>query len=113
MWKAIKSFFGFNGVGETALKIVDKLAGTDWTPQQQAEFILKYHEVTKHQSPARRMIATAIVAEHFILAMAWLGYTAFGNDVTALAISTFLSSNVNLTMDIIVSFYFIIHMAKK
>lgn len=65
----LKAFFSFEGVANSALKIVDKIAGTDWTPKEQADWILKYQEATKHQSPARRFIAIA-----FTLGMALFGF---------------------------------------
>jgi len=58
---AIKAFFSFKGVSETAIGIVDKLAGTDWTPSQKAQFILDYQNATKHQSPMRRLVTAAVV----------------------------------------------------
>ncbi len=113
MWEAIKGFFGFEGVSKSALKIVDKIAGTDWTPKEKAEYVLKFMETTKHQSPARRMIATAITMEQFILVMVWLGYISYGDVEKAGVIKEFLTSNINVTLNIIVSFYFISHMVKK
>ena len=65
----IKAILGFDGVANTALKIVDKIAGTDWTPKEKSEFLLKYQEATKHQSPARRFIAIA-----FTVGMALFGF---------------------------------------
>lgn len=64
----IKSFFAFDGVANSALKIVDKIAGTDWTPKEKASFMLEYQQATKHQSPARRFIALAFT----------LGFALFG-----------------------------------
>lgn len=65
----LKAFFSFEGVANSALKIVERIAGTDWTPKEQADWILKYQEATKHQSPARRFIAIA-----FTLGMALFGF---------------------------------------
>ncbi|WGH49932.1 hypothetical protein [Pseudoalteromonas phage vB_PtuP_Slicky01] len=113
MWSAIKKFFGIEGVTDSALKIVDRLAGTDWTPQQKADYTLKIMEATKHQSPARRMIATAFTFEQFVLAMTWLGYTVYGNPEVAAQIKDFLVSDVNITMNIIIGFYFLSPMIKK
>ena len=67
-WTGLKTFFSFDGVSNSALKLFDKIAGTDWTPQQRADWILKYQEATKHQSPARRFIAVA-----FTVGMAFYG----------------------------------------
>lgn len=65
----IKALLGFDGAANTALKIVDKIAGTDWTPKEKADFMLKYQAATKHQSPARRFIAIA-----FTVGMALFGF---------------------------------------
>lgn len=74
----LKAFFSFEGVANSALKIVDRIAGTDWTPKEQADWILKYQEATKHQSPARRFIAVA-----FTLGMALFGFTYLMAGATA------------------------------
>ncbi len=76
----IKAFFSFDGVANSALKIVDKLAGTDWTSKEKAEWMLQYQEATKHQSPARRFIAIA-----FTLGMALFGFSYLMAGVTAQA----------------------------
>lgn len=112
MWKGLKSFFGFSGVADTALKIVDKIAGTDWTPKEKSEHILKFMEATKHQSPARRMIAMAIMVEQFTLVMFWLGYNHFG-DPRAEAVRIFLEGNIQLSLNVIITFYFVSVMMKK
>ncbi len=49
MFDFVKKIFGFDGVANSALKIVDKLAGTDWTPKEQAQFILDHAQATKYQ----------------------------------------------------------------
>ena len=119
MFEFFKKLFGFDGVADTALKIVDKIAGTDWTPEQKAKFMLDYQLATKHQSPARRFIATLIIIEQFILILGWLVasvlfrcFDLVGAGMLATDISLFLESNVNITLNIIVSFYFIVHFKK-
>lgn len=119
IWQGVKSVFGFDGVGESALKIVDKIAGTDWTPKEKAQFILDHAAATKYQSPTRRRIATVYVAQWIILVNAWLfaclygwyydavNATAFANDVKA-----FMNSNINLSMNGILAFYFLIGVKK-
>ena len=119
LWTGIKSVFGFEGVGESALKIVDKLAGTDWTPKEKTEYALKYMETTKHQSPTRRVLAILYMSEQFMLVTVWVIATAagrllkdegsllFANDV-----NLFLQSNVNVSLGLIISFYFIIGVKK-
>ena len=68
----IKEILGFEGVGNTALGIIEKIAGTDWTPQQRADFILSYHAVTKHLSVARRFIAISLTIGFALYGFAWL-----------------------------------------
>jgi len=118
-WGGLKSIFGFEGVGNTAMKIVDRIAGTDWTPAQQAEFILKHAEVAKHQSPMRRFIAGSYTVAWLILVMTWLvsagsgrlldlpGATLFAGDILE-----FMASNVNIAMNGILAFYFLMNMRK-
>tara|TARA_R110002020_G_C16254669_1_gene770068 strand:+ start:504 stop:863 length:360 start_codon:yes stop_codon:yes gene_type:complete len=119
MLKAIKAVLGFDGVGNTALKIVDKIAGTDWTPADKAEFILKHAEATKHQSPTRRILAITIAAEQIMLVTVWTIAAVAGHllDLAsglALAkdVSAMLVSNVNMSMNGILAFYFLIGMKK-
>ena len=112
-WKGVKEFFGFSGVAESALKIVDKIAGTDWTPEQKAEHVLKFMAATKHQSPARRLIATGIILEQFILSISWLICTMTDATVKADAIAAFLSGNISTSLNIIIGFYFLSTMIKR
>jgi len=119
LWGGLKTIFGLDGVGSTALKIVDRMAGTDWTPEQEAEFILKHAEVTKHQSPMRRFIAGTYTIAWLVLIATWLIATVCGRmfesaNAILLAgdISSFMSSNINLAMNGILAFYFLINMRK-
>lgn len=113
MFGLLKGFFGFSGVADTALRIVDKIAGTDWTPKEKADYTLKYMEATKHQSPARRVLAFTIAFEQAVLVFSWLGCTVLGDPQTAVTISEFMSSNINITMDMIIAFYFLSGMVKR
>lgn len=74
----LKGFFTYNGVANSALKIVDKIAGTDLTPKEQLDFVLNWLSSTKHQSPARRFIAVA-----FTVGFALFGFTYLASGVTA------------------------------
>lgn len=119
MWAAIKQLFGFSSVVESATKIVDKIAGTDWMPQQKADFLLKYMEATKHQSVARRFIAISIIAFWLVLGITWLtasiigrfAYDTINNPAMALAsdISGFLALNINENLALVMMFYFGVH----
>lgn len=116
MWEFIKGIFGFSSVVDSATKIVDKIAGTDWLPKERADFLLKYMESTKHQSVARRFIAISIIMMWLIMAITWLVSSIIGrfmydvalNPGTVLAadISAFLSLNMNENLAILVGFYF-------
>lgn len=119
LWDGVKAVFGFDGVGNSALKIVDKLAGTDWTPKEQAQFILDHANATKHQSPTRRMMAILITIEWFLLANAWLVSTICGRLLElesclmiASDVSSFLQSDINLLINGLMAFYFLIGMKK-
>lgn len=119
MLKTIKAVLGFEGVGNTALKIVDKIAGTDWTPDKKAEFILAHAAATKHQSPTRRVLAISIMAEQVMLVTVWTiatiigrGFAVEGMTLLATDIHTMLTSTVNLALNGILAFYFLIGMRK-
>ena len=119
IWQGVKSIFGFEGVGESALKIVDKLAGTDFTAKEKADYILKYMETTKHQSPTRRVLAVLFMSEQIMLVTVWLFATAanrllehVGAGLLASDVNAFLQSNVNISLGLIISFYFIIGVKK-
>lgn len=117
--QGIKTLFGLNGVGDTTLKIVDKIAGTDWTPNEKAEFILKHAEVTKYQSPMRRFIAGSYTIAWLTLVLVWLASSVYGRVFDAPNamllsgdIKEFMASNINIAMNGILAFYFLINMRK-
>ena len=119
MFDFVKKIFGFDGVANSALKIVDELAGTDWTPKEQAQFILDHAQATKYQSPTRRAMAIMITVEWFLLANTWLIATIFGRIMNlescillASDVSTFLQSDINLLINGLMAFYFLIGVKK-
>lgn len=73
MWAA--SLFSSEKAGEVALKIVERVTGTDWTPQQQAQFMIDYQKATAHQSVMRRVVVCSIV---FGMAFFGFGYWLAG-----------------------------------
>ena len=119
MLKAIKSVLGFSGVGETAIKIVEKLTGTDDSPDKKREFFLNYLKATKHQSVPRRIIAISItVAWLFLITIcAWayiagrLYYDTPFNPAILLAddIKLLMKENLSEPMNIVLVFYFVMH----
>jgi hypothetical protein len=119
VWSGIKGFLGLDGVGETALKIVDKIAGTDWTPEKKADYHLKYMEATKYQSPTRRVLAILFMSEQLMLVTVWIFAKAAnrllehaGAGLLATDINLFLQSNVNVSLGAIIGFYFLLGMKK-
>ena len=116
---ALKTIFGFDGAGDAALKIVDKLAGTDWTPKERAQFILDHVAATKYQSPTRRLIAITMFFEWALLLNVWLASSIYGHVLDApnallLAgdIILFMGGNINMAINGILAFYFLIGMKK-
>jgi len=68
----IATLFSTKGAGETALKMVEKISGTDWTAQQQAQFVIDYQNATKHLSLARRIIAIGFLIGFALFGFVWL-----------------------------------------
>ncbi len=73
VWAA--SLFSSEKAGDVALKIVERVTGTDWTPQQQAQFMIDYQKATAHQSVMRRVVVCSIV---FGMAFFGFGYWITG-----------------------------------
>ena len=72
-WTA--SLFATEKAGDVALKIVERISGTEWTPQEQAKFLIDYQKATAHQSVMRRVIVFSIV---FGMAFYGFGYWITG-----------------------------------
>jgi len=116
MWDKLAAIFGFSGVADSALKIVDKLAGVDWTAKEKAQYVLDYQNATKHQSPARRFIAMSIMVVWVILILSWLAGSMIGRfyldgtlnagTVFAADVSAFIALNITDPFNIILAFYF-------
>ena len=123
MFKGLKwigKVFGFAGVGQSALKIVDKIAGTDWQPADKAKFMLDWVKATAYQSTARRLIAFAFIGEWLLMANVWLwcryqGRISESKQHLELAgdVTQFMTDNVNVTVSVVVGFYFLLNMKKS
>ncbi|AUR90548.1 TMhelix containing protein [Vibrio phage 1.162.O._10N.261.48.E3] len=116
----IKGLFGIDAVVNTATKLVDKFSGTDFTAKEKAEWILKYQESTKHQSPARRAIAISMVGFWLLCGLSWLVFNTIGRLVgfdpammLADDIEVFMGANLLTPTNIIIGFYFATHIIKK
>ena len=116
MWDKLAAIFGFSGVADSALRIVDKLAGVDWTAKEKAQYVLDYQNSTKHQSPARRFIAVCIMVVWVLLILSWLAASMIGRfyldgtlnagTVFAADVSAFIALNITDPFNIILAFYF-------
>lgn len=109
----IKGLFAFDSVVNTATKIVDKIAGTDWTSKERAEFILSYQEKTKHQSPARRFIALAVTAVWFLIIVVMVLSYVIGNVIGSPEIlmigkdmKSIMSELIKEPFNYVIAFYF-------
>lgn len=139
---SIGALFSTKGAGETALKIVERISGTDWTAQQRADFVINYQNATKHLSLARRIIAIAFLTGFALFGFVWLCstvtyhvymfVTVTGDTLAQLTasqnlqqikalpllqlsndISMFLKDIFKEPMTWILSFYFVIDLASK
>ena len=103
----IKSFFGYSGVIDTAMKAVNKLGGLDDINQKErVEAFLAVLDKTKHQSPARRVISFIVAVTWFVLVVAWLVMVLLGNTTEALEIKTFMSEVIKEPFNYVIGFYF-------
>lgn len=66
------SLFATEKAGDFVLKIAERAAGVEWTPQEQADFLIEYQKATAHQSVMRRVVVCAIV-----FGMAFYGFGYF------------------------------------
>jgi len=115
----LKKVLGFDGVIDSGLKIIDKIAGTDWTAKEKAQFILDHAEKTKYQSKTRRAIAVVMLVEWALLVNVWLISVICGHMFESLAavalavdIKDFMVGNINIGMNAIMSFYFLMGLKK-
>ena len=116
----LKSLFGFDSVVNSATKIVDKLAGTDWTGKEKADWIIQYMGATKHQSPARRFIAILLTIAWAILFLSWLIARLCGQMLdlqsatnVANAIKVFMSDTIKEPFNYVIMFYFAVAALNK
>lgn len=115
MLEFIKSLFAFDSVVNTATKIVDKIAGTDWTSKERAEFILSYQDKTRHQSPSRRFIALSVTAVWVLIVVSMTVACIIGNifsipEVLMIAkdMKAIMSDLIKEPFNYIIGFYFVI-----
>ena len=120
MWSALKVLFGFTGVADTALKVVERVTGVDDNPAEKRKFLLDWMEATKHQSPMRRIIAAAITFVWVLMVLVWLVMLILSNflnpdlgtsaDLTRMGLEKFMAENITQPLNIVVGFYFAMNM---
>lgn len=109
----LKSVFSFTKASDTAVDIVRKFTGVDgFTDQQKAQFILDYMKTTEGQSMSRRVIALSLTFIYVLLILVWLVATCFGASSISIPIEEFLDRVVLTPFNLVLSFYFVINIAK-
>jgi hypothetical protein len=119
----IKGLFGVDAVVNTATKIIDKIAGTDWTAKEKADWILQYQNATRHQSPARRFIAMLVSLVWFVVVVAMALSYIIGNVISSPEVLMIAKDMKSIMQDVliepfnlIIGFYFamgIVNVIKK
>ena len=106
----IAGLFATQKAADTALKLVERFANSDMTASEKAEFILKYQEATRHQSPARRFIAFMVALFWLCIGLTWLFFVILSTwyDVTEQIrmVRMFAADVVADPFAIMIGFYF-------
>ncbi|QGT52250.1 TMhelix containing protein [Vibrio phage MZH0603] len=112
----LSKLFAFDSVVNTGTKIIDKIAGTDWTSKEKAEWLLKYQEATRHQSLARRFIALSVTVIWCLLVTVMIVSYIIGNifsipEVLMIAkdMKMVMKDLVVEPMNLVIGFYFAIN----
>ena len=113
MFAFLKGLFSTDKIVDTTTGIIEKIAGTDWTSKDKAEFLLNYMDTTKQQSPARRFIAIGMTLFYMLVGFGWCVSTVVGNvlhEPAALTVAAeyraFLKDVLSEPMNYIIMFYF-------
>lgn len=115
------SMFSSSKLQDTAIDGLRKVGGLDdMNQREKADYILKYIEVSKHQSPIRRLIAFTLTALYSLVVVSYLGAVGLGylgGYLPAMelsgALKLFLESVVVQPFNLVLSFYFVTHIASK
>ena len=109
----MSALFEFSRVVDSAMKIVDKISGTDITPKEWLELLIKYQDSTKHQSASRRFIALSatfawlLMLTLFVVAIVLKYFFGVdGAEVFATEIHDFMKETIVEPYNLIISFYF-------
>lgn len=109
----LKGLLGADKVVDSAMRIVDKIAGTDFTSKEKAEFVLNYQRETKHQSPARRFIAIALTCTWVAMVALYIAGLVIehllaidGAAGFSVALKGFMYENLKEPFNYVIMFYF-------
>jgi hypothetical protein len=117
----VSGLFSNSKLQDVAIDGIRKLGGlNEMTDQEKSEYLIKLMEVTKHQSPMRRLIAFMLASLFTLMSVIWLiaagvGYY-MGIEASleyAGAVRNYFESVVREPFTWIVSFYFVIDIATK
>lgn len=121
MWAALAGLFASSKVQDLAIDGLRQIGGlNEMTAKEKADYLIKLQEVTKHQSPIRRLIAFMLTALYALIIVTWLiaagvGYY-FGITPSlefAGAVKIFMESVIVQPFNIILAFYFVTQVATK
>lgn len=110
----LASLFASNKVQDLAIDGIKKLGGlNEMTDKEKSEYVLRYMELTKTQSPVRRLIAFTLTALYSLVVVLWLLSAGVGYLVPYLpaqelsgAFKMFFESVIVQPFNIILAFYF-------
>jgi hypothetical protein len=117
----VSGLFSNSKLQDVAIDGIRKLGGlNEMTDQEKSEYLIKLMEVTKHQSPMRRLIAFMLASLFTLMSVIWLVAAGVGyymgidaSLVYAGAVRNYFESVVREPFTWIVSFYFVIDIATK
>lgn len=117
----LASIFASSKVQDLAIDGLRQVSGlNEMTAKEKADYVLRYIEVTKHQSPMRRLIAFTLTTLYALVILLWLGSTLVGyvwDVIPALelagAVKMFMGDVIVQPFNIILSFYFVTQIAGK
>ena len=122
----VGGIFSSSKATDTAIDAVRKIGGLDdMNAKEKADWLLRYIETTKHQSPARRLIAVMMLTGVMVFTGTWLliriaaAIVAYcGGDAGVLLtacddIYEMCNSVLMQPMNIIIGFYFVTDIAKR
>lgn len=115
------NMLGSSKATDVALDAVRKIGGLDdMNAKEKADYVLKYMEATKHQSPMRRFIAFVTATIWGLLVLNWMVAAGFGyipghagSMAYANALMIFMRDVIDNPYNLILCFYFAMGIAGK